>query len=235
MAEKEKPNYLLVSSVIGVTSYWIIAPLITNPYLSVFCSLVLMVGATLALIQYAPDAYQVVFRRRRSADPEGRGRGSHLAIYGIFIIAFGSVFAGTYALWWSMSGQPGTWIGSAASNFGRMCHAIGFGMMQVSPNVTRTGIQFTRSWIAIAIAATILILIGFYIGISVQIVEVSGSMRSWKQFYANRAGCPETQAVWGSSSKIYHTEASPYRGQVIPRMCFATESEARQEGYRPAH
>lgn len=231
MADLEKPNYLLVASMVGVAAYWITAPLVSNPYLSVFCSMLLMIGATLALIQYAPDAYRVVFKRWRSNDPGGRGRGSHLAIYGIFIIAFGSVFSGTYALWWATSGQPGSWIGSAAANFGRACHAIGFAMMQVSPNVTRTGVHFTRSWIAIAIGATILILIGFWIGVSVRIVEASDSMQPWRPFYSGRAMCP-ADAIWGSANRIYHTKASPYRDLVIPRWCFINEAQARREGFR---
>ena len=231
MAEHAKPNYLLVASMVGVAAYWIGAPFISNPYLSILCSMLLMIGATLVLIQYAPDAYRVVVKRWRSNDPGGRGQGSHLAIFGIFIIAFGSVFAGVYALWWAASGQPGSWIGSAAANFGRACHAIGFVLMQVSPNVTRTGIRFTRSWIVIAIGATILILIGFWIGVSVRIVEASTSERSWAPFHSNGAMCP-IGSVWGSSNRIYHTVDSPYRRLVIPRRCFINEAQARREGFR---
>lgn len=48
-------------------------------------------------------------------------------------------------------------------------------------------------------------------------------------------GCPDNRKVWGSTTKIYHTPDSPYRGMLRPPFrCFKTEDEARQKGYRAA-
>ncbi|CCF19186.1 membrane protein of unknown function [Pseudorhizobium banfieldiae] len=190
MAQEQKPNYLLMASLSLVAAYWIFAPFVTNPYLSIACALMLLVSATLAMLEYAPETYLVVVKRWRSSDPEGRGRGSHLAIYGVFLISFGSVFSGAYGLLWAAAGQPPDWIGSASANFGRACHAVGFALMQASPNLTAKGLQFDKGWLSIAIGAVILILIGFYIGVSVNVVEMTESMRTWKSYSDSRLGCP---------------------------------------------
>lgn len=48
----------------------------------------------------------------------------------------------------------------------------------------------------------------------------------------NRAMCSPDQSVWVSSSGIYHTASSPYRGTVVPRYCFESEEKAKDAGFK---
>ena len=224
-----KNNPLLWASIIVGAGYWVVAPLATNPLLSIIMAIAVMISASIALFEYAPEAWRVVVKKKRSDDE--RGRGSHLAIYGFFLFAFGSVFSGTYALTWSWYGQPIDWIGSPSANFGRFCHAVGFAMMQAGPAMKKEGFEVRRSWWITAIGAIILVLLGFYLGMQVKTFEMTESMRAFKTYTFGRPMCPPG-AVIGSRNKIYHADDSPYREMTIPRECFPDETDAKRAGYR---
>lgn len=61
-------------------------------------------------------------------------------------------------------------------------------------------------------------------------VEVS-RLSAWPHL-AHRPTCPR-ESVWVSSTGVYHTASSPYRGGIYPRQCFNTVEEAEAKGYRP--
>ncbi|MCO5730060.1 hypothetical protein [Rhizobium sp. SSA_523] len=168
-----KTNPLLWVTILVGAGYWVLAPLAGNPLLSIVMALAVMITSAVALAEYTPEAWRVVVKKKRSSDEFGRGRGSHLAIFGFFMFALGSVFSGTYALAWSWLGQPTDWIGSASANFGRFCHAAGFVLMQAGPAFQKDGIVLTRSWWVTVIGAAALILIGFYLGMQVRLVETT--------------------------------------------------------------
>lgn len=54
-------------------------------------------------------------------------------------------------------------------------------------------------------------------------------LNAWPQLM-NRPTCP-SESVWVSSSGIYHTASSPYRGTVVPRYCFESEEKAKEAGF----
>lgn len=55
-------------------------------------------------------------------------------------------------------------------------------------------------------------------------------LNAWPQLI-NRPTCPK-ESVWVSSTGIYHTYSSPYRGSVVPRYCFESEEKAREAGFK---
>lgn len=55
-------------------------------------------------------------------------------------------------------------------------------------------------------------------------------LNAWPQLI-NRPTCP-IESVWVSSTGIYHTSSSPYRGSVVPRYCFESEEKAREAGFK---
>jgi hypothetical protein len=209
--------------------YWVLAPLAGNPLLSIILSMAVGITSCVALYEYAPEAWQVVVKQKRSADP--RGRGSHLALYGFFLFSFGSAFACAYSLTWLWYGQPNAWIGSPAANFSRFCHASGFALMQAGPALKKEGFVVRPSWWVTAIAAALLVLLGFYLGLQFKSIEVS-DVREWKRVVAGSPGCSPDEPVIGARSRVLHTEVSPYRDSVVPRRCFSDADEAKRAGCR---
>jgi hypothetical protein len=224
-------NRLLIVSVVVVAFYWLIGPALPSPYLAGVLSLLLLIAGTLTLAQYIAPTYEILFHQKRSEDE--RGRGSHLAIYGIFLFSFGSVWAGGFGVLWNMAGQPPDWLGTAMSNFGRLCHIAGFFLMQVSPDVTKEGIELRGRWWLVTIGSIVLVGIGFWLGVQLRTFEASYAWRELHVGAVDRPACPDDRAVWGSSSKVYHTQDSPYRAQIIPVRCFATKEEAERAGFKP--
>ena len=117
---------------------------------------VLLVAGAVTLFRYAPDAWEIVVRGRRAQAAED-GDGSHLAAYGVTLLAAGSCYVGLYGLLWTYIGQPGTWLGTAYSGFGRAIMFAGFGLLFLSPGVTRRGIRLPmKVWVIALIAAALL-------------------------------------------------------------------------------
>lgn len=177
---KLKGNRLLMASALAVVFFWIVAPLVPNPHLSTFFSLLIFATGSLTLTRYAKPTFRVVVRGERSQDEMGRGRGSHLAIYGTFLFAFGCICMGAYGLWWNYAGQPEEWIGSPASQFGRACLVAGFCMMVIGPSMTIAGFELPRRWWALLIVAAILIALGFYLGMQVHTFEAAEMSLPWQ-------------------------------------------------------
>ncbi|MEN5275740.1 hypothetical protein ABE527_02205 [Brucella sp. TWI432] len=169
-----KNNRLLWLAFSIALAFWMLAPLVPNPYLSSALSFALLCASVMTFYQYTPPAYRVLFKQERHYGPDG-GRGSHLAVVAVFLFAIGSASSGMYGLWWNFNGQPPDWIGSAQSQFGRACHIAAFSLMQISPQITTDGLKIKAQWWVVAIISTVLLLIGFYFGMHFQAVETSGT------------------------------------------------------------
>ncbi|WP_155956602.1 hypothetical protein [Rhizobium sp. CF080] len=187
------------------------------------------VGITscVALYEYAPEAWQVVVKQKRSADP--RGRGSHLALYGFFLFSFGSAFACAYSLSWLWYGQPNAWIGSPAANFSRFCHASGFALMQAGPALKKEGFVVRPTWWVTAIAAALLVLLGFYLGLQFKSIEVS-DVREWQSVVAARPVCPPGEPGMIPTSKLIHTDSGPYQDRIALRRCVPDAGDDKRSG-----
>lgn len=229
-----KDNRLLWVTFAIAAAFWIIAPFVPNPYLSSLISFCLLCSALMTFYQYAMPAYRILVLQERYSDGS-RGRGSHLAVLGVFLFALGSASSGVYGLWWNFNGQPPDWIGSVPSQFGRSCHVAAFCLMQISPQITTEGLQIKAGWWLIAAIATALVAIGFYFGLQVKIIETDAWQITRVHLMAqDRPLCAPERNVWGSSSKIYHPPDSRYRALVFPRRCFKDAGEAARAGFRPA-
>lgn len=228
-----KNNRLLWVTFAFAAAFWIVAPLVPNPYLSSSISFCLLGSAIMTFYQYSGPAYRILWRQERFSE-SGRGHGSHLAVLGIFLFALGSASMGLYGLVWNFNGQPPDWIGSAPSQFGRACHVAAFCLMQISPQITTEGLQVKFSWWVVAILATSILLIGFYFGLQVKIIETTDHWRAVRiQLMADRPVCPPDRELWGSGSKKYHPPESPYRSLIAPKRCFADAGEAESAGFKP--
>lgn len=174
-----RSNRLLWLAFAIALAFWIIAPLVPNPYLSSALSFALLCSSVMTFYQYTPPAYRVLFYQERYYGPDG-GRGSHLAVLAVFLFAIGSAASGLYGLWWNFHGQPPDWIGSPQSQFGRACHIAAFCLMQVSPQITTDGFKIKAQWWVVAIISTVLLLVGFYFGMQFQTFETSDAFRSMR-------------------------------------------------------
>ncbi len=114
-----------------VAAYVTVGVTIPVPYLSVAVSAVLLAVGLVALWRYGGPALDIVVFDERGEDP-----GAVLAVYGMALLAAGSVYSGAYGLTWNATGQPETWVGSWYSAAGRALTASGFVLMVMAPEVS---------------------------------------------------------------------------------------------------
>lgn len=212
-------NRLLIYSVGILAFYWITASLTPNPYLSITNNVLLFTASGFGLWRYRRKTMDIVLKGERVEDADG-GYGGYLAIYGIFLVFMGSFYSAIYSSTWIYMGEPQSWIGSAYAQFGRFLTVCGFVCMASSPDITREGFILPERLWAIVLVLIALFSAGFYLGTSIDARAVRPS------------GCPEGW-IMGTSRKTYHTPLSPYRELVRPRVCFATEQDAIENGYNP--
>jgi hypothetical protein len=156
----QKSNILIVT-LVAVAVYWLFGMFSPEPYVSSFASFALLVFGGVALARYAPAAWDVAANGRRLSD-DGKD-GSHLAVYGIAMLAAGSVYLGLFGLVWVLNGQPEAWTGTAMSGFGRALMAGGFWLMYISPDVVQRDMRVpSLAWIAVVVVASVLT--GIYLG-----------------------------------------------------------------------
>lgn len=211
-------NRLLFVSLCILAFYWVTASLTPNPYLSIANNILLFVASGFGLWRYREKTADIVFRGDRVINEDGGGYGGYLAVYGIFLVFMGSFYSAIYSSVWIFMDQPQAWIGTSYAQFGRFLTICGFACMAFSPDLTREGFVLPGKLWAILLVLAALFAAGFYLGTSVD----ARSMRP--------AGCPDGW-VLGTSRKTYHTPQSPYRELVRPRVCFATEQDAIENGY----
>lgn len=211
-------NPLLVRSLAVLAGYWLFGWLIPGQMLSTIVSGLLLLFGGVTMGRYARDTWRVVVEGKR-----GESDGSHLAIFGVFLLAVGSVYSGVFSLTWLWMGQPLDWLSTAFSRFGSFSMACGFVLMFFSPEVTRRGIRLLPNWWLVLIAALVCACM-FYFG-----------MR-----YANHEDeillptCPSQTPIKVSATGIYHMPGGRSYMRTTPRACFATADEAVSRGFRPA-
>lgn len=224
-------NRLLVNSMLGVVGYWILGMVTPDPYVASVASLVLILSGGLLVYRYSRATYAIVVEGDRGEDAADRG--SHLAVYGAWLMAVGAFYSGMFALVWVFAGQPAEWTGTAVSSFGRALMAAGFVLMYLTPDAMRGPIRAPNA---------LLLLVMFLVAVAGAFVA-GANFRSpdtalvsrFVQFHgSDRPICPDDRPVWGSTKGIYHSPQSIYRDMIIPVRCFKTVDEAVAAGYRKA-
>ena len=152
-------NKLLVYFVGAILAYWSFSLVIPGGVLSVIVGGALLTFGVFAFMRYGRDAYEVLFNGLRSEN----GDGSHLAVLGMALIAFGSVYIGGFSLLWNIFDQPENWLGTAVSAFGRAVTTAGFALMYFSPDVGRPEPR-TPPYVWFAIILTCVALAAYLIG-----------------------------------------------------------------------
>lgn len=217
-------NRLLLSIIGGLTIYWTIGGLMPPTLVSQLVSTLLLVFGGFAFAQHFKPAYDVIVRGAR----DEKEPGSHLGIVGTFFISFGLVFSGAFRFYVNNFDDWINWIGSLTSNFSSVMIAIGMAFTFASPQVDANGFKIEgplRLMIAIVVA--------FGIGCVVTTIALRGEAGLTNYVYnENRPKCPADRPFWGSSRKVYHGPQSPYRPMISPSICFETEQEAIDSGYR---
>lgn len=222
-------NQLLLGTLVAVSLYFVAGLIVPNPYVSSATSLMLLICGGLVLYRYIPITYDIVVHGRKSTEP-GEER-SHLAVYGTALLAAGSCYVGLFGLLWIYFDQPGHWLGTAYSGFGRAMMACGFWLMYVSPDTAKAerGIP-QKLWFVVIMAFALIM--AFLLGTQVKAPE---SAEIFKGSFGriDLPQCPKDRQIWAATgSNIYHDLNSPYRGLVHPDRCFATPQEAEIAGYR---
>lgn len=224
-------NRLLLNSLLGVLLYWLFGMLTPDPYTASVAALVLILASGLLAYRYSRAVYAVVIRGDRG-DKEDRG--SHLAVYGAWLIAVGAFYTGVFTLIWLFANQPTSWTGTAVSSFGRALMASGFVLMYLTPDAMRGPIRAPNA---------LLLLIMFLVAVAGAFVagaNFNGSdttlVSRFVQFHgSDRPVCPDDRPVWGSTRGVYHPPQSIYRDMIIPVRCFRTIDEAVAAGFRKAN
>lgn len=218
-------NPLLLITLIGLTAYWSLGWWVPNLVMSSSMSVFsVLIGAAI-MVRYSSGFYHVLFQGQRSP----REDGAHLAAIGIPSIAASIVWGGVFTLLWNFNGQPESWIGTPASNFSRLLLVGGCVALYLTPGVEKQRLSLPAvAWLTaiLATAITAAFLLGAYLGDDA-LTRLTRPV-SYPQ-------CPPDRPYWAAShSSLYHGPESPYRAQVVPRRCFATEGEAQDAGLSPA-
>lgn len=162
-------NRLLTGSVFAVVLYWVLGFTLPVDYVVNSARLGLLIAASLLSLRYVADSYEVVFNKLRSSSPGTDG--SHLAIYGSFLMGFGIVYMMTYALLYVYMGRPEAWLKLPVSGFGPAVTSAGAFMVFLSPNVTGTGLHMPRNLLVMGVAA-VMIAAAFFLGVHVGVYQV---------------------------------------------------------------
>jgi hypothetical protein len=225
-------NSLLLWSIVAFVGYWSTSAALPGPYFTAAGSLSVLIFGGVTLMRYAPEAWHIVVHQRRNQDaPEGDG--SHLAAYGVTLIAAGCVYSGIFGLLWIFAGQPEAWLSTAASGFGRFVQAAGFGLLFFSPDVTKRGLALPpKLWLALIAAA--IMMVGVFVGVQ---IGQKGKLAAIVAGHETTSACPPATPIKGNVSRaglLFHRPGSRFYEATIPEACYPTEGDARRAGYRPA-
>lgn len=212
-------NRLLLLSVLGFAAYWIVGLASPKPYIASVASLMLLILSGLTLWRYAPTTARILFFGQRSDD--NGAEGSHLAVYGIFLVAMGLHYSAWYRLVWLYFGTPMEWTNSAYSSAGISTAAVGLCLLYFSPDVSRTEMKTPNTiWLVMMVAAGLLF--AFFLGTKSAVDETT-------RLAMMGDGCP---VVASPNSRKYHDASSPYRAMVKNPICFPTAAAADAAGFK---
>lgn len=155
-------NTLLWGSLATLLFYATASALLPGQFVSSAVSFALLVFGAVTAQRYVPEAWDVVIHKVRGPNRDG----SHLAVYGVALLALGSVYVGAYGLLWVAMGQPDGWLGTPFSAFGRFMMTAGFALMFISPDVSKRGLRLpARTWVWALVA--LIALAAFFFGVKV--------------------------------------------------------------------
>lgn len=217
-------NHLLVGIVGGIGLYWGVGGFVPATFVSQIVATMLLVFGGFALAQHAWPAYRVIVRGERDVEEPG----SHLGIVGTFFIALGLVFSGAFRFYVNNFDDWSNWIGSLTSNFSSVLIAVGMAFTFASPQIDARGFRIDGP-----LRFLIGIVVAFGIGCAVTTIALRGENGLLNYVYQeNRPKCPADRPYWGSTRKVFHGPDSPYRAMITPGICFQTEQEAIDSGFR---
>lgn len=154
-------NLLLAITLIVASVYVTVGVLVPSPFVSVAISASLLIVGVAALWRYGPPAFDVVYHGQRGSDP-----GAHLAVYGMALLAAGSVYSGAYGIVWNLVGQPDAWLGSWFSASGRALTTGGFVLMVFAPEAVKPRIRIPNLIILSSIMLAAFVVV-FFLGTQV--------------------------------------------------------------------
>lgn len=217
-------NRLLLGILGGISLYWGIGGFVPPTFVSQLVSVMLLVFGGFALVQHIGPAYRIIFRGERDSEEAG----SHLSIIGTFFISLGLVFSGLFRFYVNNFDDWTNWIGSLTSNFSSVLIAVGMAFTFAAPQIDARGFRIDGP-----LRFLVGIVIAFAIGCAVTTVAIRGENGLLNYVYQeNRPKCPADRPYWGSSRKVYHGPDSPYRSMITPGICFESEQEAIDSGFR---
>lgn len=215
-------NRLLLGVLAIPVMCWGPGLLLPGTFVSMFASFMIFLFGAASLAQRWRVIWEVLWEGRR----DDENSSSHLGIVGDLLIMVGLIYSGVYGYWYVWAEQPPGWAATMYSSFGRIL--IGFGlffnfwMVHQDGNVRR--VPQTKGWVPLGMLAAFIAGCLFMSQLDIE--------KSWFPERVDRPACPSDRPIWGTAKGRYHTQQSPYRAQVIPVKCFATEDEAREAGFR---
>lgn len=185
--------------------------------------------AILVLRKWGPSAFHFVTERE-----DQQVDGDLLSLVGIATLALGAVWSGVFVGAWLAFGSPDHWLSTPYSAFGRGLSIAGFFLLYRGAGVHPSSLRPVNWFILVPLLVALGVGL-FFAGAKWQKNKGPDLHLSLSEF---RPRCSSDRAILGNvnsrGARLYHTQASPYRFQVQPEQCFATEEEARDAGYRKA-
>jgi len=218
-------NSLLIGTLGVLITYVAISIIIPSPVFAVGMSVMLMLSAALVCRRYLPTTWDIVVNKlRHGAD------NSHLVVFGISLLALGAIYTGVYGISWEYAGRPDAWVGTWYSRLGQLMNISGFLCLAFSPDFS-AGPPKLKNAIIVAVLFAVSVVAAFVAGNRSSVYVDDGIFQFRKVHGESRISCPSDKPYWISSSGKIHGPLSRWRSAVIPKQCFATQSEAMKAGF----
>ena len=218
-------NSLLFGILLVLMVYVIISIIVPSPVFAVGMSVMLMLSAAIVCRTYLPTTYDVVVNKLRNGVDN-----SHLVIFGISLLAIGAIYTGIYGICYEYAGRPDAWVGTWYSRLGQLMNISGFLCLAFSPDFS-AGPPKLKNSIIVAVLFIVSVCAAYVAG-NRSTAYVDDELFQFRKVHGeNRIPCPSDKPYWISISGKIHGPLSRWRSAVIPKQCFASQSEAMKAGF----
>lgn len=214
-----------ISFLLFTLTYTIAASLIPTIYLVEVANALVFAFTIVVAVFYVPDALWVA--------RNDKGEPGQYFLVGISLVLLYLLEARAYATLWRWLGNPDSWLNNPFNTYFLFILVFGLSMLVTAPGMKQGEVPI-KNWKMVALAIAFAV---FVLGVTVGLIA-SGNTKPLTQldsYELTQATCPHDKPIKGNVTRqgyIYHTPSSDYYSMTTPRVCFATEEEAKAKGFR---